>query len=250
MSSPVNRSGKRKINYILVVDNNSNDLFIASMLLQRFHYQVCTASTAGQALAMVSVAVPSLVIVDLNLPGMSGMDLLGMIKQDPRTSFVPVLLMYEHQNDIAMRRCQSSEASGSIPKPIAVEELYRLVQLSIESTPRAHIRIDTSMVVTVNKELLDQVVGDCASVLSEHGMYIRMKTPYPRNTQLSIQANLNGRMISAEVTVLYSHSFGEGPYQESGMGVQFITITPEDRKYIRHFIRGEVTRGIVDRAAY
>jgi len=44
--------------------------------------------------------------------------------------------------------------------------------------------------------------------------------------------------------VLYSHSFGEGPFGEPGMALKFVQITPQDQEQLRLFIREEITRGI------
>lgn len=233
-----------KNRYILVVDNNASDLFLASMLLQRFKYQVCTASTAGQALEMVSVAAPSLVTADLFLPGLSGMDLLSLFRQDPRTSSIPLIFLFPSGDKTAEKRCRAAGVAGCITKPFEVEDLYRTVQAAIESTPRANIRIHTSLSVTINDVPLDHVDGDCASVLSEHGMYVRMKNPYPRNEMLTVRLNLNGRLIIGDTTVLYSHTYGDGPFKEPGMGLKFLRISFEDQLFIRQFIRNEISKGI------
>jgi CheY-like chemotaxis protein/Tfp pilus assembly protein PilZ len=234
----------RSNRYLLVVDNNTSDLFIASMLLQRFKYQVCTANTAGQSLEMMSIARPALVMAELLLPGMSGLDLFKIMKQDPRTSSIPFIFLYNSADDTEQRRSMTSGADGYLLKPIIVEDLYRIVQAAVETTPRANIRIQASLDVRVNSEMLDHVEGDCASVLSEHGMYVRTHKPYQKNERVTMQVNLNGRSIGLEATVLYCHTYGNGPFKEPGMGLTFSRIDSADRDYIRKFIREEVTKGI------
>ncbi len=234
----------RKSRYVLIVDNNASDLFLASVLLQQFDYQVCTASTAGQTLDMVSVAMPSLIITDLVLPGMSGVDLLRLLRQDARTASIPVIIFFNAGDEVAERRCHNSGAAGCIPKPIQAEHLFRIVQKTIERTPRSNIRLQTSLSVTINGHLLDMTEGDCASILSENGMYIRMTDPYPRDERLAIQIHLNERRISADTVVLYSHTYGNGPFKEPGMGLKFLRIAPDDQLFIREYIREEIMKGI------
>lgn len=234
----------RKKRYVLIVDNNVSDLFLASMLLQQFNYQVCTASTAGQTLDMVSIAMPSLIITDITLPGMSGMDLFRLLRQDPRTASIPVIIFFHAGDDVAERRCHDAGAAGCISKPIKAELLFRVVQKTIEHTPRSNIRLHTSLSVTIGNNSLDMTEGDCASVLSEQGMYVRMSNPYPQHERLAIQINLNGRKISVDTVVLYSHTYGNGPFKEPGMGLKFLRIEPDDQLFIREFIRDEIMKGI------
>lgn len=244
MPDAVNPAFTRDSRYILLVDSKNSDLFTCSMLLQRFEYRVCTSTTAGQALEMASVAVPSLVIADLALPGMSGLDLFSLLKQDPRTAAVPVIFLGERTDHTAEERCRDAGASACLAKPVEAESLFRAVQAAIESHPRVNIRIPTKLSVSVNNMPLDSIEGECASVLSEHGVYVRMRNPYQRNEQLAVELRINGRTIPAEATVLYSHRFDDGPFREPGMGLKFVNIAQNDREFIKEFIRGEITRGI------
>jgi CheY-like chemotaxis protein len=234
----------RRSRYILIVDSKTQELFSTSLLLQRFEYQVWSANTAGQALEMVAVAIPALVIADLVLPGMSGMDLFHLLRQDPRTASLPVVFLIPAGDRTAERRCRDVGAAGWISRPIQTDDLYRTVQKAIEPNPRKNIRIQTRMAVSVNNEPLKCVEGQCASILSEHGMYVQIPRPYKRNDHLSVQIQINNRTVSAEATVLYQHAYGEGPFKEPGMGLKFISIAPKDQDFIRQFIREEVTRGV------
>ena len=64
------------------------------------------------------------------------------------------------------------------------------------------------------------------------------------NSKLSLKIVIKKRTIAIEGMVLHSHRFGEGPFEEPGMGLKFTGIATEDRDFIRQFIREEVTKGI------
>jgi CheY-like chemotaxis protein len=229
--------------YILVVTASSDDLFSFSMLLQRFTYPVCTAQTAKQALDIIAVALPALVITDLVLSDMSGLEMLRNMKGDVRT--LPILLLLPAPDAHVEER--SVEIGGSVlclTKPVHTEDLYRAVQMVIETTPRAHLRIPTALPVSVNKDLLDAAKGEYIMNISENGMFVRMLKPPRRNERVSIELNINGSAVNTDATVLHSHRSGEGPIRDPGMAVRFTAIAPEDREVIRKFIHDEVTRGI------
>jgi CheY-like chemotaxis protein len=229
---------------IVVVSSKTQELLVTSLLLQRFDYEVSPANTVSQALEIISIVVPSLVITDMVLPGMSGMFLFHLLKQGTRTANIPMVFVIPAGDSIAERVCLDAGAAGCIAKPVHPEDLYRIVQTAIEPTPRASIRIETPLVVSVNNIPLDRTKGERVTDLSEQGMYIPVRSPYPRNERLMLQIRIRNRTISAEASVLYSHASNVGPYKEPGMGLKFTSIAPDDQEFIRKYIHDQVTQGL------
>lgn len=170
---------------------------------------------------------------------MNGLDLLHRLRQEPRTAAMPVIAVTVNGDQGTEARCLRAGFTAFLGKPLGAEDLYRTVQTAIEPEPRASLRVHARMPVTVNNVPLDCVEGECASVISEHGMYIRTLKPHPPKSRIAVQIALKGRTISADAVVLYSHRFGEGPFGEPGMGLKFARIAPQDQEYIRLFIRNE-----------
>jgi len=235
---------ERRSRFLLIVDSDVNNLFYLSMLLQRFEYNISTATNAAEALKMIGIAAPSLVITSLVLSDMPGFELIRRMRQDPRTAAVPVLVKAMDRTPETERLCRQAGVAACLYEPVNAEELYRTVQAAIEPTPRQNIRINTFLSVSVDGKPLDCVEGECASVLSEHGMYVRTLRPYPSNTRLPVQILIKGRPITVEAVVLYCHKFGEGPFKEPGMGLKFVRVAPQDQELIRQFIREELMKGI------
>ncbi len=235
---------ERRNRFLLAVDSSANDLFYLSMLLQRFEYNISTATSAAEAMKTVGIAVPSLIICAQDLSDMTGIAFIQRLKQDSRLAVVPVLMKLADRNPESERLCRQAGAADCIYAPVQAEELYRAVQKAVESTPRQNIRIHTFMPVIVNGKPLDCVEGECASVLSEHGIYIRTLQPYPVHTLLPLQLVIKNQPINIEAVVLYCHKFGEGPFKEPGMGLKFVKIAPQDQERIRLYIREEVMRGM------
>ncbi len=235
---------ERNSRYLLVIDSDANELYYTSMLLQRFEYNICTAMNVDEAVEMVSVTLPTLILSELSLKGRNGLDLLELLKADPRTARVPIVLMAFDPSQEVERKCLQT-GSALIRKPVQAEDLYRTIQLKIENTPRENIRISTRLPVMINDERLDcGGQGECATVLSQHGIYVRMLNPLPVGSKTSLQIIVKERTITIKAVVLYSHRFGEGPFKEPGMGLKFISIASEDQDFIQQFIREEVTKGI------
>ncbi len=235
---------ERRSRFILAVDSNANDLFYLSMLLQRFEYNISTATSGAEGQKTASIAVPSLVITAMNLSDMTGLEFMQRLRRDPRTAATPFLVKLADRKPEMEQVCRRSGAAACLFPPVEAESLYQAVQAAIEPTPRQNIRIHTMMPVLVNGKALDCVEGECASVLSEHGMYVRTLQPFAVNTRLPIQIVVKKRTISVDAVVLYCHKFGEGPFKEPGMGLKFAAISSQDQAFLREFIREEITRGM------
>jgi CheY-like chemotaxis protein len=79
---------------VLVVDDESDILTLVSVNLQIRGYQVAKAKNGTEALARLRVELPSLMVLDIKLPDVSGWDLLKGIREDPHIeSGFPVLIM-------------------------------------------------------------------------------------------------------------------------------------------------------------
>jgi CheY-like chemotaxis protein len=237
----------RKSRYILVVEGNTSDLFYTAMLLQRFSYPVCTARNARQALDMVSVAMPALVIADSDLPGMTGMDLMRVLGSNTYTFSIPVIVLLP-PGGAGPAEKQDVELGGAflLRKPVAIEDLYRSVQAAMEPRPRSTIRVETVLPVAVNNTALDSERGECAINLSAQGIYIRTFKHYRPGEHVAVQITLDGHTINAEGTVLYTFRKDDSPLAEPGMAVKFTKMTGEDRELIRRFVHDRVTKGIVE----
>jgi CheY-like chemotaxis protein len=242
-SSLTNTSG-RNSRFLLVVDSDANDLIYVSMLLQRFEYHICTAKTGEEAIELSSVSVPALIIADMDLADMKGLELIKRLKRQQHTANLPVIVKIAQHTLEKEKLCIQAGAFACIRNPVHAEELYRAVQAAVESTPRASIRIPTHLPVSVNNVQLDTGEGEFVSVLSEKGIFIRTLKPYQPSSTVSVQIRIKDRIIKVEALVLNSHKFEEGFHKEPGMGLQFTQIALQDKAIIQQFIIEEINRGI------
>lgn len=234
--------------YLLVVDSDPMALLYTSMLLQRFGYNVCTNMKGLDAFEMAIVAGPSLIMIDLNLTDTPALDLIGRLKKDQRTAFVPVIVTASDPSPELEHRTQQAGANAILRNLVTAEQLYRTVQHAIERTPRRNLRIRTRLPVIMNGKKLDCASGECVSELSEHGLYVRTLNPCPASAAVSLQIEINDRRIPIDALVLYCHHSGEGPFREPGMGLRFAGIAAQDREYIRVYIEEEIMKGIPRRS--
>src|SRR5215475_10966078 len=100
---------------ILVVDDTAVDRFLAGALLEEVPgWRAAYAEDGRQALALLKGAVPDLVLTDLRMPEVNGLELVEVIRRDHPA--VPVVLMTAHgSEDVAIRALRAGAASY-VPK--------------------------------------------------------------------------------------------------------------------------------------
>jgi two-component system cell cycle response regulator len=103
---------------ILIVDDNSSNLRLAEVLLSGEGYDVRTAPDAEQALELLQTFRPRLILMDIQLPGMDGLELTRRLKADPVHGTVPVVALTAYAMKGDAERALAAGCSGYIPKPI------------------------------------------------------------------------------------------------------------------------------------
>lgn len=239
-------SGEREKRLLVVVDSDASHLYYTSMQLQRLDYNIHTSKNAEDALEIVDVASPALVLTEASLGVMDGLELLRKIKRNPRTYAIPVIVLTSSRDSAAKDACLRDGCAAYLQKPVDPDVLYEAIQKATESIPRKYIRFNTCLNVSVGDEKAgaQPVFGDYISALSENGMYVSTTQPKPIGLQVPITIFLEDSRIKVEGMVLYSFKRGEGPLKTPGMGIKFVRIKQGDRDLIRFFIRREITKGL------
>jgi CheY-like chemotaxis protein len=234
----------RRSRFLLVVDSDTDNLSYTSMLLDRFNYQIFKATTAEEALQMATVAVPALILTALALKGTSGIELMQQLKDYPATAAIPVIVVSMQDDVNEKRSCFELGAVDCLYYPVSPELLYRAVQVASEKTPRTSMRIKTTRPVKMINMPIEGFDAAYTLELSERGLFLRTTQTAVRDMRLLIQLDLNGQLIDTEAVVVYNCAVWQGPYNEPGMGLQFVQLDPKDQERIRAFIMTEVMRDV------
>ena len=103
---------------ILIVDDNATNLKLAKVLLTAEGYRVRTAADAEQALEVLAEFVPQLILMDIQLPGMDGLELTRRLKLNPTTRDVTVVALTAYAMKGDEEKALAAGCSGYISKPI------------------------------------------------------------------------------------------------------------------------------------
>ncbi len=238
-------SDERKKRLLLIVDGDAEHLYYMSMLLQRLDYTIYTTRSAEEALEIMNISLPSLLLTEVKVEKMSGLDLLKAIKANVKTKAVPVIV-YGPVKDPSIRElCLQAGAAAFVKKPVDPDALYATIQKATEPTPRGYIRLRTRLNVTVGEKAGPVAPGkDFVTALSEHGLYVSTFNPKTKGTQVPVTLFLGNAAIRIEGIVLYSTEKDIDPTRAAGMGIKIVRIRPEDQELIKAFIKQQVTQGL------
>jgi CheY-like chemotaxis protein len=120
---------------ILIVDDNAQNLKLARVILATEGYEVRTASDAEDALRVLSVFTPRLVLMDLQLPGMDGLELTRRLKADPRWRDLRVIALTAYAMKGDDEKALAAGCDDYVTKPIDVERLPVVVARHLATSP-------------------------------------------------------------------------------------------------------------------
>jgi len=113
---------------ILVVEDNQKNMKLFRDVLNATGFETLEATTGKGALALAVEHVPALVLMDIQLPDIDGVDALARMRADARTAAIPVLALTAQAMHGDRERFLAAGFDGYLSKPVNIVELVRTVK--------------------------------------------------------------------------------------------------------------------------
>jgi len=113
---------------ILYVEDNEYNRKIVRQLLARTSYRLLEAVDGETGVIMAQQHLPQLVLMDVQLPRMSGLDATRALKTDPRTSHIPIIVITSFAMSGDREKAADAGADSYLAKPYSPRELLALVR--------------------------------------------------------------------------------------------------------------------------
>lgn len=117
--------------HVLLVEDNEVNAYLARFLLQHAGYSVEVAGNGQQALAAAALRRPDLVLMDIRMPVMDGLEATRRFKADPALATVPVLALSANALPQEKLHAEAAGCVGHIDKPIDVQRFVAQVQAQL-----------------------------------------------------------------------------------------------------------------------
>ena len=119
---------------ILVIEDNPTNMKLAVLLLDTAGHTVITATDAETGLLLARDAQPDLILMDIQLPGMDGLEATALLKRDGATRGIPVIAL----TALAMRgdeeRIRAAGCDGYIAKPLRYQDFLATISAQLATT--------------------------------------------------------------------------------------------------------------------
>lgn len=113
---------------ILTVEDNPANMLLVSEILLAEGYEVIQAATGQEGLVLARAIAPSLILLDVQLPGMDGYAVLAELKANPLTQQIPVVALTAYARPEDVKQGQEAGFSGYITKPIGTQGFRELIR--------------------------------------------------------------------------------------------------------------------------
>jgi signal transduction histidine kinase/DNA-binding response OmpR family regulator len=171
-----------KSDRILVVEDNAAlRNFIASGFVDRF--TILTAKDGVKGLELAREYVPDIIISDVMMPLMNGIDFTRRIKDDERTSHIPVILLTAKADATSKIEGLNEGADGYLAKPFSMEELHLTVTNLVDQRNRLAAKLKVDMARQKNADVREQSLDE----------------KFMRKVRAVVDANIGNSFFSVEM---------------------------------------------------
>lgn len=182
---------------ILVVDDEEDIVELVSLNLEREGYHVLCATTGEEALDLAKTKQPQLIVLDLMLPGMDGLDVCKILRHQSKTADIPIVMLSAKSQDSDIVSGLELGADDYMTKPfsskVLVARIRRILNRRIEeSLDRSVVRVHD---LTIDPARCEAFLGDerlCLTLSEFNILYTLAKRPGIVYTRYQIVDSLHG----------------------------------------------------------
>jgi CheY-like chemotaxis protein len=114
--------------YVLVIDDSVTNQVLVEALLGEEGIKVETVSNAIDAYRLIDKEPPSLILLDLLMPNVTGIDFLKTIKQNDRVNTIPIFIVTAANTEFYRNQCEELGVKDFFPKPVDIPLLVKRVK--------------------------------------------------------------------------------------------------------------------------
>jgi CheY-like chemotaxis protein len=113
---------------ILIAEDFEENRVALKLILKHTGFDVIESQDGQQAIEAVRREEPDLVLMDITLPVIDGLQATREIRNDEKFKWLPIIIISAHDDDEVRRQADEAGASGYISKPVEIEELKKLIE--------------------------------------------------------------------------------------------------------------------------
>jgi DNA-binding NarL/FixJ family response regulator len=180
---------------LLLIDDDPNLILLVKDYLEFRGYEVQTADNGREALNLLSQNLPDMIICDIMMPEMDGYGLIENVRQDPRTSWIPVLFLSARGQSQDRIKGLNLGADVYMVKPFEPEELVAQVESSLKQTNRLLLHTDG-----IGEDNSPIQVPATVELTPTEFKVVQLVARGLANREIALQMNVSQRTIESHVS--------------------------------------------------
>ena len=120
---------------VLIIEDNPASMSLAVLLLESTSHAVLIPTDAESGLALARDERPDLILMDIQLPGMDGLEATALLKQDAATRAIPVIALTAQVMKGDEERIRAAGCDGYIAKPLAYRDFLTIISAQLATAP-------------------------------------------------------------------------------------------------------------------
>lgn len=232
---------------ILIAEEDPTFAMYLSILLNRMGFDVIPVESGAKAMILLGIIMPDVLLLGIKTPHVEGLKVINRIKQDTRTSSIPVIIISEESDGEIRQECLRLGCSGFLTRPVELADLNDLLWNVIVlpgGRRRRHLRVGYEKKVAITYNGVTQ--NYYAVSLSEAGIYVRRRTRLPLGSRVEVTLPLANhdklrlKGVVSDERGLYGNLFKVAP----GMTIDFREVSEDQmarlRAYIAELLAGDI----------
>lgn len=241
--------------FILAVDDNANDLALVERTLTKNGYNVRTVGSCEEALRLLQVTIPKILIFDVDMPGMTGYELSLTLKKNNRLKEVPVVFLSGDESRSNFKAWREAGGVFYVPKSSDLKNLLSVVRVlsaprvgtpshekdaagsatSVDAGSRfadrrGAMRYDFAAPAEVFEPISGARLAGRTSDISNSGCYLEVADTLPPKSAVQLRIASQGTTFESWASVVHAEP-------GRGMGLIFLTIPAKHHDVLSEWIR-------------
>lgn len=113
---------------VLCIEDNKINMLLVSRVVEAAGYDLLRAEDGPRALQLLQEEEPDIILLDVNIPGIHGLDLARMIKEDERLAKIPLIATTANVLVGDKERCLEAGCDEYLPKPLDIRRLREVIR--------------------------------------------------------------------------------------------------------------------------
>lgn len=218
---------------ILLVDDMKNFLDLEISFLRRKDCMIITAADGFEALKYTKLEKPDIILLDHEMPKMTGIECARIIKNDDALKKIPIIMISSSNKQEEAFRAGVNEF---VKKPISEDTFLRELKKFVDIADREDKRLPVSL--EVDYEINGSTITAWTSDISKSGTFLISGDTLPVGSAIDLEIKIDEKKsVKVKGEVVREMREEEGGHLVTGMGIKFSKYLGDSRKTLEAFIK-------------